>query len=84
MNFKDVDFEGLRSWQQKGPRSVKIEFGQYDDNNYVDVWVYDYSLMVGQRLVTGKVSEIDLIEIKRKELQSAIDQLNKLDENSEN
>lgn len=79
MNFKDIDFKGLRKWQQEGNRHVKIEFGGSSDKTKLSIWAYDFSLQAGQHLKTGKVSEIDLISVKKEDLREAIRKLEELD-----
>lgn len=80
LKVEDIDFEGLRKWQQEGQREVNIRFGSVANPGLVSVWVYDYSIATGQFLKTGKIEEIDLITARKEELARFIEEFKKLEE----
>lgn len=74
-----IDLEGFIKWQQAGNRSVDIRIGN-SVNNEIKIWCWDYDLGVGQHVNTPE--EIDLISVKKRELQAKIAELEKLDTSS--
>lgn len=78
-----IDFQAFENWQKEKPtRTVHIELGGPNNPEYVEVFVYDYDLKVGQ--LVQSVYEIDLIAEKKKQLIEANAELEKLNEFVEN
>lgn len=73
------DINGFVKWQRQGRRSVRIQIGN-SVNDDVSIWCWDYDLQTGQYVSTPE--EIDLIAVKKRELQAKIAELEKLEKNS--
>jgi len=78
VNQKRVDFGGFRKWVQegKGRRSVELRVGKREDENYVDIYVYDYELQVGQ--FVEKLEDIDLEGALQKKIEGVLGRARKL------
>ena len=74
-----IDVNGFITWQKQGRRSVDIKIGNSVDNE-IKIWCWDYDLGVGQHVNTPE--EIDLISVKKRELQAKIAELEKLENTS--
>ena len=74
-----IDINGFIKWQLEGRRSVDIRIGN-SVNNEIKIWCWDYDLQTGQHVSTPE--EIDLIAVKKRQLQAKIAELEKLEKNS--
>lgn len=74
--LNEEQLQGFHEWQQAGRRVVKIEIGAVVNNDHISVFVYDYDLHEGQ--FVQDAAEIDLVSIRKRELQRNIDELTAL------
>ena len=69
-----IDLNQFYKWQQeKERRSVDITIGEPSDHGYIKIWVYDFSLSVGQHVTS--VDEIDLEKEKEHEEKEEYERL---------
>ena len=71
-----VDLNKFIEYQKEHPYChVRIDIGEIPGTNMINIWVYDYNLMIGQHV--NSVEEIDLQTKKDKEDKKKLEELKK-------
>lgn len=75
MNEKDR-LQKLIDWvRAKGRRHIDIAIGDPSDNNYLEIWAYDYSLQTGKYIKVNDIDELDLEREAEKEKRKQYEKL---------